>query len=75
MSKRADLIRKAVESKGYTVDEIHYLKPGAHLEKGGQEGGWEVYTDYDNVSGWTYQDVLDEIKDWPAAEELPDATT
>lgn len=68
MATRSDLIRKAIEAKGYIVDEIHYLRPGAHLEKGGQEGGWEVYTDYDNVSGWTYQDVLDEVASWPHAD-------
>lgn len=68
MSKRADLIRKAVEAKGYEVYELHYERPGMHLEKGGQEGGWYGDSSGGQLIGWSAQDVLDEIECWPHAD-------
>lgn len=70
MPNRAQQIRRAIEAKGYTVlGPLVYERPGGHLEKGGQEGGWYITTDGGSIDAWSYQDVLDELADWPYANE------
>lgn len=70
MANRADQIRKAIEAKGYTVlGPLVYERPGMHLEKGGQEGGWYVNFDGGSIDRWNYKEVLEEIADLPPASE------
>lgn len=44
MSRQRLAIRKAIEAKGYVIDdsELMWFPLGAHLEMQGQEGGWEI---------------------------------
>lgn len=69
MGRRELQIRKAIEAKGYEVYDLHYERPGMHLEKGGQEGGWYGDTSYESIACWTFQDALDEIARWPAESD------
>ena len=83
MSRARDKITKALAAKGYSVWSMEYLPPGIHLEKEGQEGGWEIQIDPyppsprhpgittaadDMIYGWNIGEALANIAELPQAE-------
>ena len=78
MSRNTDKIKKALEAKGYVVDDIAWEPIGTAMEKCGPSGGWVVsfelpddeveYKEYPidtMVFGYNVQQVLEEISGLP----------